>query len=278
MAKDKNSNDDLEIKKKKKKKKKKKVVNVVHKEKKESVTSRLLDKIIGLFKKKDKKKSEIVTPIVVPAKDDLKGVEKKEEANKAKEDDFVDDLFKDFDDIGNEDEDEKVEKKKVSKSIASKKEEEEEDESDDDKDEDEDSATKKIRDKFLSKDGIKKPKSLREIAEESKKKSDEMKGQAFTEGDAAKQDIKKSETGYNQVVKKKTKNALKGKIFLIRGKDNGRPAWHYILVPPENVKILKKQKAGSNIDVTDYGKIVRSGWGENPSDKIVKEIEAEYGD
>ena len=30
--------------------------------------------------------------------------------------------------------------------------------------------------------------------------------------------------------------------------------------------------------MTDFGKIIRSGWGENPSDAIVQEVEAEYGE
>lgn len=132
-------------------------------------------------------------------------------------------------------------------------------------------------DKF-KKDGIKKPKSLREIAEEAEKKSKEMEGKAFSESDAALKDLKKAEEGHSKFVKKKTKKALEGKVFLIRGKDDGRPAWHYVLVSPEKIKALRQQQSGTNIDVTDFGKIIRSGWGENPSDDIVKEIEEEYGD
>ena len=105
-----------------------------------------------------------------------------------------------------------------------------------------------------------------------------MEGKAFSEGDAAQKDLKKAEEGHSKFVKKKTKKALEGKVFLIRGKDNGRAAWHYVLVSPEKTKELRNQKSGTNIDVTDFGKIIRSGWGENPSDEIVKEIEEEYGD
>ena len=145
-------------------------------------------------------------------------------------------------------------------------------------DDDEDSSEKKsFGDKF-KKDGLKKPKSLKEIAEESRKKAEEMEGKAFSEGDAAQKDLKKAEEGHSKFVKKKTKKALEGKVFLIRGKDNGRAAWHYVLVSPEKTKELRNQKSGTNIDVTDFGKIIRSGWGENPSDEIVKEIEEEYGD
>ena len=66
--------------------------------------------------------------------------------------------------------------------------------------------------------------------------------------------------------------------ILVRGKDNQRHAWHYILIENEdNYLKLKRQAAGCNINVTDYGRVVRSGWGRNPSDKIVNEINVEYG-
>ena len=41
---------------------------------------------------------------------------------------------------------------------------------------------------------------------------------------------------------------------------------------------LKNQRAGSNVDVTKYGKIVKSGWGVDPSKEIIEEIEEKYGD
>ena len=136
---------------------------------------------------------------------------------------------------------------------------------------------KSIKEKFLNKDGIKKPKSLKELQEEAKKKSDEKSGKSFSEGSAATGDLKKIGDGHAKTLKKKP-GPLDPKVFLIRGKDNGRPAWHYVLITHENIKKLKVQKAGTNIDVTDFGKIIRSGWGENPSDAIVEEVEAEYGE
>jgi tetratricopeptide (TPR) repeat protein len=67
-------------------------------------------------------------------------------------------------------------------------------------------------------------------------------------------------------------------VFLIRGKDNGKPAWHYVLIEDEEkYRELKKQVSGTNIDVTDYGMIVRSGWGIDPSKSIKDQIEEEYG-
>jgi hypothetical protein len=135
-----------------------------------------------------------------------------------------------------------------------------------------------MAEKFANKSGIRKPKSLAEIAKESKQKADELSGKAFAEGDAAKKDLKKVEAGYNSVVKKKTLSALDDKLFLIRGKDRGRAAWHYVLIPHENAKKLKMQKIGASIDVTDFGKIVKSGWGEEPAKHIIEEMEALYGE
>lgn len=67
-------------------------------------------------------------------------------------------------------------------------------------------------------------------------------------------------------------------VFCIRGKDNGRPAWHYVLVDTRQKRFkLKDQTKGSNIDVKDYGRIVKSGWGEDPPKEVMKEIEEEYG-
>ena len=71
----------------------------------------------------------------------------------------------------------------------------------------------------------------------------------------------------------KMSEELKNQIFLIRGKDNGRPAFHYVDVYPWEMQKLRNQTKGTNIDVTDYGKIFRSGWGENPSKETVYEIQ-----
>ncbi|CAF1365576.1 unnamed protein product, partial [Rotaria sordida] len=64
-------------------------------------------------------------------------------------------------------------------------------------------------------------------------------------------------------------------LFLIRGKDTGRAAWHYIIVSHHNLANLKAKGKGSNIDITDFGRILQyrnnrdqikpaSGWGTNP--------------
>lgn len=66
-------------------------------------------------------------------------------------------------------------------------------------------------------------------------------------------------------------------VFLVRGNDKGRPAWHYILIENEEKYLdLIKQKEGTNIDVTNFGRIIKSGWGINPSKEVVNEIKQKY--
>lgn len=79
-------------------------------------------------------------------------------------------------------------------------------------------------------------------------------------------------------MKTEQKKLQEGKVFLIRGKDNGMPEWHYVFVPHDKINQLRKQKSGANVDVTDFGKIIKSGWGDDPPPEIVKKIEEEYGD
>jgi hypothetical protein len=231
--------------------------------KKESMISILIDKLLALFSSQSKKKTQSAKSTISPNK---QSANNKSEIKKEieEEEDVLDDLFVDY-------EEEKQDNKKTKKKI-------DEDENENvEEGEKKDEKMKSIKEKFLNKDGIKKPKSLKELQEEAKKKSDEKSGKSFSEGSAAKGDLKKIGDGHAKTLKKKP-GPLDPKVFLIRGKDNGRPAWHYVLIPHENIKKLKVQKAGTNIDVTDFGKIIRSGWGENPSDAIVEEVEAEYGE
>ena len=53
-------------------------------------------------------------------------------------------------------------------------------------------------------------------------------------------------------------------VYLVRGKDKDKPAWYYVLVDKEKEDDFKAKVATGTIDVADYGKIICSGWGENP--------------
>lgn len=66
-------------------------------------------------------------------------------------------------------------------------------------------------------------------------------------------------------------------VYLVRGKDKGMAAWHYVLVDKNKLPLFLKKIESGNIDVSLYGDILYSGWGEDPSDDIVKKIEEQYG-
>lgn len=75
----------------------------------------------------------------------------------------------------------------------------------------------------------------------------------------------------------KFKSSSGNLVYLVRGKDKGRPAWHYVRVRDKAIlPIFLKKADGGPIDVSQYGTILYSGWGENPPDDIVKKIEEEY--
>ncbi|CAF3918517.1 unnamed protein product [Rotaria sp. Silwood1] len=85
-----------------------------------------------------------------------------------------------------------------------------------------------------------------------------------------------------------TKQTCTETLFVIRGKDKGRPAWHYILVPYDKRASLNDQRSGSSIDATKFGRVVEyrdergkiepaSGWGNDPPEEFQKWIEDQYG-
>ena len=69
------------------------------------------------------------------------------------------------------------------------------------------------------------------------------------------------------------------RISLVRGKDGGEPAWHYVLVNKHVLGLFLKKTQGGSLDVADFGAILRSGWGKDPPvgvtfDKIIHESDA----
>ncbi|XP_013392747.1 ankyrin-3-like [Lingula anatina] len=65
-------------------------------------------------------------------------------------------------------------------------------------------------------------------------------------------------------------------VYLVRGKDKKRPAWHYVLVKRRlhSTFILKTQ--GGSLDVADYGRVLKSGWGQDPPEDIKTKIDEEH--
>ena len=68
------------------------------------------------------------------------------------------------------------------------------------------------------------------------------------------------------------------RVYLVRGKDKGRPAWHYVLLVDDEETIQKfkdKVKSGT-LDVADYGQVLKSGWGKDPPNEVKDWIDKQY--
>ncbi len=75
------------------------------------------------------------------------------------------------------------------------------------------------------------------------------------------------------------------RLFLVRGADRGRPAWHYVLLvdDEEMARAFKTKTQGDSagtltIDVSDYGQVLKSGFGKDPPNEIRDEMEKQYND
>jgi hypothetical protein len=66
-------------------------------------------------------------------------------------------------------------------------------------------------------------------------------------------------------------------VYLIRGKDAGRPAWHYVHIDGMKLRAFKRALATGSLDVSQYGEILKSGWGKDPPGDIVKWVKDRYG-
>ena len=75
-----------------------------------------------------------------------------------------------------------------------------------------------------------------------------------------------------------------GRLYLTRAMDKSRPGWYYILLDddPEKIKQYKHKTQGENagkgsICPEEYGTVLRSGWGEDPSQEDRDWLEERYG-
>ncbi len=76
------------------------------------------------------------------------------------------------------------------------------------------------------------------------------------------------------------KRFLGDRLYLVRGKDRGRPAWHYVLlVDDEEIrKQFEENVASGTVDVAEYGQVLKSGWGKDPPNDFVDELHKEYSE
>ena len=61
-------------------------------------------------------------------------------------------------------------------------------------------------------------------------------------------------------------------IYLVRGKDKSKQAWHYVLVDEDKIEAFNAKVKSGNIDVADYGTVLYSGWGQDPPKDIKRKI------
>ena len=73
-------------------------------------------------------------------------------------------------------------------------------------------------------------------------------------------------------VNMKYKEIVSERIYLVRGKDRGKPAWHYVLVKKALLPLFLRRTKGGNVNVADFGRVLKSGWGKYPPGDIRKSI------
>jgi hypothetical protein len=66
-------------------------------------------------------------------------------------------------------------------------------------------------------------------------------------------------------------------IYLVKGIDAGRNAWYYVLVERLKVQLFLKALNDDIIHLENYGKILFSAYGEEPSAEITSQLKEEYG-
>ena len=73
-------------------------------------------------------------------------------------------------------------------------------------------------------------------------------------------------------VNMKYKENASERIYLVRGKDRGKPAWHYVLLKKALFPLFSRWTKGGSVDVADFGRVLKSGWGKDPPEDIRKSI------
>lgn len=114
----------------------------------------------------------------------------------------------------------------------------------------------------------------------SKREAPAMKASSLTEKFA-----KKSQNTASPETLKKKKDTeprnplheLAQFIYLVKGMDNKRKAWYYVLVERLKVSLFLKALKADRINLEEYGKILYSAYGEEPPAEITKKLKKEYG-
>lgn len=67
-------------------------------------------------------------------------------------------------------------------------------------------------------------------------------------------------------------------LYELNGTVKGRKAWYILKVIPEkHAELKRKLAAASSMELTEYGEILHSGWGDAPDEALRQRIKDEYG-
>ena len=73
-------------------------------------------------------------------------------------------------------------------------------------------------------------------------------------------------------VGKRHKQDPNDRLVLVRGKDKGKPAWHFVDVKKALTGLFDKRIKSGRLDVADFGTILASGWETDPPDSKREQI------
>ena len=80
-----------------------------------------------------------------------------------------------------------------------------------------------------------------------------------------------------------SKFVLNDRIYLVRGSDRERPAWHYVLLVDDEetiskfVELTQGANAGKKtVSMDDYGQVLKSGWGQDPPNDVKEWMQKNY--
>lgn len=65
---------------------------------------------------------------------------------------------------------------------------------------------------------------------------------------------------------------LAKQVFLVQGKQGGKPIWIYARIRKEKLEIFQHHLGKPGLDVSRYGEILYSGWGESPPNAVVNQL------
>lgn len=73
------------------------------------------------------------------------------------------------------------------------------------------------------------------------------------------------------------KKSMSDLVYLVKGVDDNRNAWYYVLVERMKVNLFLKALNDDIIHLEKYGKILYSAYGDEPPKEITDAIKEEYG-